>query len=93
MFLREKYDAFQLFKLYLDKVEKETSNILKFQISSRGEEFTLNEFNNFYNDRGIKRQTSTPRTPRQNGIVKRRNRSMMDCARTLMMDKNIALKY
>ena len=41
----------------------------------------------------IKRQISTPRTPLQNGIVERRNRSIMDYARTLMMEKNVALKY
>ena len=47
----------------------------------------------FCNDRGIKRQTSAPRTPPQNRIVKRRNQSIMDCARTLMMEKTVALKY
>ena len=46
-----------------------------------------------YNDRGIKRHTSTPRIPPQNGIAKRRNRSIIDHARTLMMEKNVALKY
>ena len=59
----------------------------------RGGEFTSNELEMFYNDRGIKRQTCAPRTPPQNGIAERRNRSIMDCARTLMMEKNIALKY
>ena len=47
----------------------------------------------FCNDKGIKRQTSAPRTTPHNGIAKKSNRSMMDCARTLMMEKNVALKY
>ena len=47
----------------------------------------------FYNDRGIKRQTFSPRTLPQNEIFERRNRSIMDYARTLMMEKNVALKY
>ena len=47
----------------------------------------------FFNDKGIKRQTSAPRTPPQNGTAERRNRSIMDYARTLMMEKNISLKY
>ena len=51
------------------------------------------EFEVFYNDKGIKRQTLAPRTPPQNGIAERRNRSVIDCARTLMMEKNVALKY
>ena len=61
--------------------------------SNRGGEFTSHEFELFCNDRGIKRQTSAPRTPPQNGVAERRNRSIMDCARTLMMEKSVALKY
>ena len=59
----------------------------------RGVEFTSNEFEMFCNNRGIKRQTSTPKNPPQNRITERRNRSVMDYARTLMMEKNISLKY
>ena len=61
--------------------------------SDRGGEFISNEFNNFCIERGIKRQVSAPGTPEQNGIAERRNRSIMDCARTLMIEKNIAIKY
>ena len=47
----------------------------------------------FCNDRGIKRQKYARRTPPQNRIARRRNGSIMDCARTLTMEKIIALKY
>lgn len=93
MILRGKFDAFQMFKLYIARVEKETSKILEFLRYDRDGEFTSNEFNNFYNDEGIKRKTSTLRTPPQNGIVERRNRYVMDCGRILMMEKNVDLKY
>ena len=93
MFLKQKSDAFQMFKWFLARVEKETCKSLKCLRLDRGGEFTSNEFEMFYNDRGIKRQTSAPRTPPQNGIVERRNRYIMDYARTLMMEKNVALKY
>ena len=36
---------------------------------------------------------STPGTPQQNGIVERRNKIIMDCARTLMIEKNVERKY
>lgn len=93
MFLKQKSNVLQMFKWYLARVEKETRKSLKCLRSDRGGEFTSNEFEMFCKDRGIKRQTSTPRTPPQNGIAERRNRSIMDCARTLMMEKNVALKY
>ena len=93
MFLKQKLEAFQMFKWYLARVEKEIGKSLKYPRSDRGGEFTSREFEEFCNDKGIKRQTSTPRTPPQNGIVKRRNLSVINYARTLMMEKNVALKY
>ena len=63
MFLKQKSNAFQMFKWYVARVEKETGKSLKFLRSDRGGEFTSNEFEIFCNDKGIKRQTSAPRTP------------------------------
>ena len=82
-----------MFKWYVARVEKEIGKSLKCLRSDRGGEFTSNEFEIFCNDKGIKRQTSAPRTPPQNGIAKRRNRFVIDCARTLMMENIVALKY
>ena len=93
MYLREKLEAFEKFKWYLARVEKEIGKIFKFLRSNRGGEFISNEFNNFYIERGIKRKVSTLGTPEQNGIAKRRNRSTIDCARTLMIENNVAIKY
>ena len=55
MCLKVKYDAFELFKWYLAKVEKETRQSLKCLRSDKVGEFISNEFNTFCNDRGIKR--------------------------------------
>ena len=63
MFLKQKFEAFQMFKWYLRKVEKETSKNLKYLKYEKEGEFTSNEFEMFCNDKGIKRQTSTPRDP------------------------------
>ena len=93
MYLREKSEAFEKFKWYLARVEKEIGKILKFLRSDRDGEFISNEFNNFCIKRGIKGQVSTPRTPEQNGVTKRRNKYIMDCARNLMIEKNIAIEY
>ena len=75
------------------RVEKETRKNLKCLRSARGGEFISNKFNIICNDRPIKRQMSAPRTPPQNGIAERRNRSIMDYARKLMMKKNVSHKY
>ena len=65
MYLKEKSKAFQKFKWYLARVEKETGKKLKCLRLDRGGEFISNEFNNFFIERGIKRQVSPPGTPQQ----------------------------
>ena len=63
MYLKEKSKAFQKFKWYVEKVEKETRKKLKCLRSDRGGEFISNEFNEFYIEKRIKRQVPTPSTP------------------------------
>ena len=58
-----------MFKWYLGRVEKETIKIFRCLRFDRGGEFTSRDFEVFCNDRGIKRQTSTPKTPPQNDIA------------------------
>ena len=70
MYLREKSEAFEKFKWYLARVEKETSKRLKCLRSNRGGEFISSEFNNFCIERGIKRQVSAPRTLEHNEQLK-----------------------
>ncbi|GKD11754.1 retrovirus-related pol polyprotein from transposon TNT 1-94 [Tanacetum coccineum] len=38
----------------------------------------------FFKEEGIEHQTSTPRTAEQNGVVKRRNRTLVEAARTML---------
>ena len=63
MYLKEKLEAFQKFKWYLERVEKEIGKKLKCLRSYRGGEFISNEKNEFCIEKGIKRQVSTPSTP------------------------------
>ncbi|GKG44341.1 retrovirus-related pol polyprotein from transposon TNT 1-94, partial [Tanacetum coccineum] len=39
----------------------------------------------YYEGVGIFHQKSVPRTPQQNGVVKRRNRTLVEAARTMMI--------
>ncbi|GJS44111.1 retrovirus-related pol polyprotein from transposon TNT 1-94 [Tanacetum coccineum] len=38
----------------------------------------------YFKEEGIEHQTSTPRTPEQNGVVERRNRTLVEAARTML---------
>ncbi|GJV46231.1 retrovirus-related pol polyprotein from transposon TNT 1-94 [Tanacetum coccineum] len=49
--------------------------------TDRGTEFLNKTLHAYFKEEGIEHQTSTPRTPEQNGVVERRNRTLVEAAR------------
>lgn len=88
-FLKEELEAFSKFKAFKALVEKETDKNLKCLRSDRGGEFTSNEFVRYCNENGIKRQLSSPRTPQHNGITERKKWTIVEAARTMLMQGDV----
>ena len=83
-FLKEKSEAFEKFKVFKEHVENEIDLKIKCLRSENGREFTSNEFNKFCETCGIKRHFSAPRNPQQNGVAKRKNRTIQEITRTML---------
>ena len=45
--------------------------------------------NDFCDKNGIQHQFSAPRTPQQNGVVERKNRTLIKMAKTMLCDNNL----
>ena len=52
--------------------------------SDRGRKFDNNEITSFCEENGFGHNFSVPRTPQQNGVVERKNRSLQEMARTML---------
>ena len=74
-------------------VENKTNKKIKCLISDNGGEFTSNEFNEFCEIHGIKRQFSTTKTPQQNGVVERKNRTIQEAARIILNEEKLSDAY
>nr|GEY08265.1 uncharacterized mitochondrial protein AtMg00810-like [Tanacetum cinerariifolium] len=59
----------------------------------KGTEFLNKTLNAFFKEEGIKHQTSTSRTPEQNGVVERRNSTLVEAARTMMSASKLPLFF
>nr|GEZ65558.1 ribonuclease H-like domain-containing protein [Tanacetum cinerariifolium] len=59
---------------------------VKIIICDNRTEFKNADLNQFCGLKGIKREFSVPRTPQQNGIAERKNRTLIEAARTLLAD-------
>jgi transposase InsO family protein len=55
----------------------------------KGGEFTTKEVMDFYNNHGIKMKLFIARTPQQNGVVERKNKTIHEMARTMLMDSKL----
>lgn len=92
-FLQDKSQAFERFKVFNKMVEKKSGYKLKCLRSDHGGEFTSNEFEDYCEKHGIKRQYSSPRTPQQNGVVERKNRTVKEMVRTMLNEDNLPNVY
>ena len=54
--------------------------------SDHGGEFENHVFKNFCNENSISHNFSSPRIPQQNRVVERKNRSLQEMARTMLLE-------
>ena len=90
-FLSHKNEAFHIFALYSKKVQNEKGYTITSIRSDRGGEFSCEPFESYCEEHGILHNFSAPRTPQQNGVVERKNRTLQEMPRT-MLNENGLLK-
>ncbi|GJR64893.1 retrovirus-related pol polyprotein from transposon TNT 1-94 [Tanacetum coccineum] len=61
--------------------------------TDRGTEFLNKNLQTYFQEEGISHQTSTARTLEQNGVVKRRNRTLVKAARTMLSASKLPLFF
>jgi hypothetical protein len=82
--LRAKGEVFDKFKEYKALVENQIGMKIKtLKLDNKGE-FVSKNFDNFLHECGIQRQTNAPYTPQQNGVAERANKTIMECARSMI---------
>ncbi|CAL8134899.1 unnamed protein product [Prunus armeniaca] len=70
-------------------VELQSGFKVKCVRSDRGGEFTSSEFSKLCEEGGIQRQLTTTYTPQQNGVVERKNRTVVEMTKAMLHEKNM----
>ncbi|KAG6494785.1 hypothetical protein ZIOFF_042546 [Zingiber officinale] len=91
--LAAKNDAFQAFKKFKVLTENKTGYKIRTLRTDRGGEFLSTEFTRFCGNEGIERHLTAPYTPQQNGVVERRNRTVMAMARSLLKGTHMPARF
>ena len=88
-----KDQAVDVFVRYKAEMQNQTGEKIKMLRSDRGGEFLSKLFAGVCEEARIKRQMTAPYTPQQNGVVERRNRSIMEMARSMLKSMKLPGKF
>nr|GEX01379.1 hypothetical protein [Tanacetum cinerariifolium] len=92
-FLKTKDETSGILRNFITKIENLKELKIKIiRCDNRGE-FRNKEMNDFYSKKGIKREFSNARTPQQNGVAERRNRTLIEAARTMLVDAKLHVTF
>jgi hypothetical protein len=91
--LKAKGKTFEKFKQYKVLVENKIGHKIKVLRFNNGGEFASKKFDAFLVECGIQRQTSAPYSSQQNGVTERANRTIMECARSMILAQGLELEF
>nr|GEW93989.1 putative ribonuclease H-like domain-containing protein [Tanacetum cinerariifolium] len=92
-FLATKDETSPILKNFITDIENQLSLKVKIIRSDNGTEFKNSDLNQFCGIKGIKREFSVPRTPQQNKIAERKNRTLIEAARTMLADSLLPISF
>nr|GEZ07472.1 putative ribonuclease H-like domain-containing protein [Tanacetum cinerariifolium] len=92
-FLKTKDETSGILRNFITEIENLKELKVKIiKCDNRGE-FRNKEINDFYSRKGIKREFNNARTPQQNRVAKRRNRTLIETARTMLADAKLPVTF
>ncbi|GJR89319.1 retrovirus-related pol polyprotein from transposon TNT 1-94 [Tanacetum coccineum] len=84
-FLRSKDETLEFVIKFLKQIKVGLNKTIRYIRTDNGTEFVNQVLTEFYESVGISHQKSVLRTPQPNGVVERRNRTLVEAARTMLI--------
>nr|GEU83018.1 hypothetical protein [Tanacetum cinerariifolium] len=85
-FLATKDETSAILKTFITGIENQINHKVKIIRCENETEFKNHDLNQFCGMKGIKREFSVARTSQQNGVAERKNRTLIEAARTMLAD-------
>ncbi|GJR90793.1 putative ribonuclease H-like domain-containing protein [Tanacetum coccineum] len=92
-FFATKDETSGILKTFITEIENQLDYKVKVIRSDNGTELKNSVINQFCEIKGIKREFSVARTPQQNGVTERRNRTLIKAARTMLVDSKLPTTF
>nr|GEV90277.1 putative ribonuclease H-like domain-containing protein [Tanacetum cinerariifolium] len=92
-FLKTKDETSGILRNFITEIENLKELKVKIIRCDNGGEFRNKEMNDFCLSKGIKREFSNARTPDQNEVAEKRNRTLIEAARTMLADAKLPVTF
>ncbi|GJW99781.1 retrovirus-related pol polyprotein from transposon TNT 1-94 [Tanacetum coccineum] len=92
-FLRSKGETLEVLIDFLKLVQRGLYAQVRIVRTDKGTKFLNKTLHAYFTQEGIEHQTSTTRTPEQNGIVERQNHTLVEAARTMLNAAKVPLFF
>ncbi|KAI3695477.1 hypothetical protein L1987_78474 [Smallanthus sonchifolius] len=93
MFLKEKSETFEYVEILITKLESLYKLKVRRIRSDNGTEFKNHLMETFCQKLGIHHEFSAPYVPQMNGVAERKNRTLIEAARTMLADSNLPVQF
>ena len=74
-------------------VEKATKKKVRTFRTDNGGEYTSSQFENYLKAEGIRHKLTGPKTAQQNGVTERLNPTLVEMARSMLLDSKLLKKF
>lgn len=91
--LKDRSELLSVFQNFFKEIQNQFGCSIRILRSDNAKEYFSTSFNSFMSENGVIHQSSYPHTPKQNGIVERKHRHIIETARTLLIHANVPLKF
>ncbi|GJY06655.1 putative ribonuclease H-like domain-containing protein [Tanacetum coccineum] len=92
-FLAKKDETSDILKTFIRQIENQLNQKVKIIRTDNGTEFKNRVMLEFCGEKGIKQEFSNARTPQQNGVAERMNRTLIEAARTMLADSHLPTTF
>jgi transposase InsO family protein len=89
----DKSDVFATLKSFVKGIHNEFETTIKRVRSDNGREFKNTRIDELCDDFEIRRQFSAKYTPQSNSLVERKNRTLIDMARSMLSEYNVSRSF
>jgi len=87
--MKDRSELLSIFTSFLHEIKNQLGRVIKILRSDNAKEYFSSALSAVLISHGILHQSTCPHTPQQNGIAEKKNRHLVEIARTLLLGAHI----